>query len=228
MKPFVASLKTRVMRQQRKRRRRFEQQGKIEFAVAANADEAVAWLTEAVAIKREWLRATGRISRAFLRSETIACLIDLARKSSDPGSSPRMVVSRLSLDGQTAAIEMGLQEGRTYHLYLGAFAPGFAKFGPGNILTEKLLGWCVENDIERYDMMAPRSRNKSEWQSGEVAVLDFAVPTTIRGRLYIAIILRRLLPAIRRFFYALPDSVRSRLAGFALRNLHNADALAKR
>ena len=216
MPHFMASLKTRVTRQQRKRVRRFEQEGKVEFAVAASAEQAEAWLAEAIAIKREWLRATGRVSRAFVRSETAQCLAELARNLAGSEDSARMVVSRLSLDGRTAAIEMGFCQGGTYHLYLGAFAPEFAKFGPGNILTEKLLGWCVANGIERYDMMAPRTRNKSEWQSGEVAVMDFALPTTIRGRLYLACILRRLVPWTRRLFYALPDSVRSRLAGVAL------------
>ena len=97
-----------------------------------------------------------------------------------------MVVSRLTLDGRTAAIEMGFRHRDTYHLYLGAFAPEFAQLGPGNVLTERMLGWCAENGIMRYDMLAPRSRNKAEWQSGEVGVVDFALPMTWRGRLYAA------------------------------------------
>lgn len=224
---LMASLKSRVVRQQRKRMRRFEQEGSIEFAVAANAEQAEAWLSEAIALKREWLRSTGRISRAFVRRETTECLTEFARTRSEPDAAPRMLVSRLTLDGETAAIEMGFCERGIYHLYLGAFAPAFAKFGPGNVLTEKLLRWCADNGFHRYDMMAPRSRNKGEWQSDEVLVFDFAIPTTLRGRLFVAIFLKRLLPAIRNAFYALPDSLRSRLAGFALRNLSKAQSAAE-
>ncbi len=223
---LMTSLKSRVVRQQRKRMRRFEQEGSVGFEVAAGPEQAGRWLAEAIALKREWLRSTGRISRAFVRRETIECLAELARTRAAPEASPRMVVSRVTLDGRTAAIEMGFCHRGSYHLYLGAFAPDFAKFGPGNVLTEKLLGWCAANGIERYDMMAPRSRNKAEWQSGEVAVFDFALPTTMRGRLYVAGVLRRLLPAMRSAFYALPASVRSRLAGLALRNLGKAQARA--
>ena len=72
-----------------------------------------------------------------------------------------------------------------------------------------MLGWCAENGIDRYDMLAPRSRNKGEWQSGEVAVLDFALPMTLGGRLYLQAVLERLAPALRNAFYALPAPLRS-------------------
>jgi CelD/BcsL family acetyltransferase involved in cellulose biosynthesis len=219
---LMASLKSRVTRQQKKRIRRFEEAGSVGFEIATSPEQAERWLTEAMALKYEWLRSTGRISRAFVRRETVECLTKLARTRGHPEASPRMVVSRLALDGRTAAIEMGFCQRRVYHLYLGAFAPEFANFGPGNILTGKLLDWCSSNGIDRYDMMAPRSRHKAEWQSGEVLVFDFALPVTARGRLYVAGVLRRLVPAMRDAFYALPESMRATLAGFALRNLSKA------
>ncbi len=80
-----------------------------------------------------------------------------------------------------------------------------------------MLGWCAENGIGHYDMLAPRSRNKGEWQSGEVAVFDFALPMTPGGRFYAEIVLKRLAPALRDGFYALPVPLRSSLAGLALR-----------
>jgi CelD/BcsL family acetyltransferase involved in cellulose biosynthesis len=221
---LMASLKSRVLRQQKKRRRRFEEAGSVGFEIATSPEQAKSWLAEAMALKYEWLRSTGRISRAFVRRETVECLTMLARTRGHPEASPRVVLSRLTMNGQTTAIEMGFCHRGTYHLYLGAFAPEFAKFGPGNILTEKLMEWCPGNGIDCYDMMAPRSRNKSEWQSGEVEVFDFAHPITARGRLYVAGVLRRLAPAMRDAFYALPESMRATLAGFALRNLSKAQA----
>jgi CelD/BcsL family acetyltransferase involved in cellulose biosynthesis len=214
----ISRLKSRVVRQQRKRVRRFAQEGEVAFAVAETWDQAGAWLAEAMHLKRDWLRKTGRLSRAFVKTATMDHLADCARLLARPGMEPRMVVSRLTLDGRTAAIEVGFAHRGVYHLYLGAFAAEAARFGPGNILTENILGWCEANGIVRYDMLAPRSRNKSEWQSGEVAVLDFALPTTLRGRAYVALVLRRLVPALRRSFYKLPAGFRSMLAGFALRS----------
>jgi CelD/BcsL family acetyltransferase involved in cellulose biosynthesis len=212
----IAGLKSRVVRQQRKRVRRFAQEGAVSFRVAETADQAVGWLGEAMQLKRDWLRKTGRVSRAFVKPETVDHLADCARKLSRPGAEPRMVVSKLTLNGRTAAIEAGFVHRGVYHLYLGAFAEEVGRFGPGNILTEEILRWCAENGVARYDMLAPRSRNKSEWQSGEVAVSDFALPTTQRGRLYVALVLRRLVPALRRAFYRLPARLRSMVAGVAL------------
>jgi CelD/BcsL family acetyltransferase involved in cellulose biosynthesis len=174
-------------------------------------------MVEALALKREWLRATGRLSRAFLKPEFADCLAELAATLSGNEVSPRLVVSKLSLDDRTAAIEAGICHNRIYHLYLGAFAPEFARLGPGNVLTEKVLNWCVENGIRRYDMLAPRSRNKAEWQTGEVAVLDFALPLTLRGRFYAATVLKYARPQLRRAFYALPLPARSAVTGMALR-----------
>ena len=128
-----------------------------------------------------------------------------------------MVVSRLALDGKVAAYEAGFRHGDIFYVYLRVFAPELAAFGPGNVLTEHMLRWCAENGVARYDMMAPRSRNKGEWQSGEVAVLDFTLPMSPAGRLYMQAGFRRLAPALRDAFYALPVPLRSALAGLTIR-----------
>jgi CelD/BcsL family acetyltransferase involved in cellulose biosynthesis len=212
-----ANQKSRVSRQQRKRVRRFEELGGADFRVADNPDEAEVWLGEALALKRDWLSRTGRVSRAFLKPETASCLIDLARTLCSADASPRMVVSKLSVKGRTAAIEAGFGHRDWYHLYLGAFAPEFAKLGPGNVITEKMIEWCVANGLTRYDMLAPRSRYKSEWQTNEVAVVDFALPLTMRGRIYATLVMKRLRPAMRDVFYALPPRARTFIAGLTLR-----------
>lgn len=217
MQAVLASRSSHTAKNQRKRIKRFEKAGRSAFAIAENALESEAWILEALALKRNWLHDTGRLSRAFIRRKTANCLADLARTMSNPDASPRMIVSRLSLDGRTAAIEAGCVHRGTYHLYLGAFAPEFAKFGPGNILAQRMLEWCVRNGIERYDMLAPRSRHKSEWQSGEVGVVDFALPMTLTGRLYASLVLKRLAPMLRRAFYALPVGARSAVVGTTLR-----------
>jgi CelD/BcsL family acetyltransferase involved in cellulose biosynthesis len=214
-----ATLKSRVLQQQRKRARRFEQEGAVGFEVAQNAADAERWIVEAMEIKHNWLRETGRVSRAFAKPELADLLADYARGIAEPGRPLRLLVSRLTLDGRTAAVEVGFCHRDTYHVYLGAFAANLAKFGPGNILTEKLLLWCAENGMHRYDMLAPRSRNKAEWQSGEVEVSDFALATSWFGRFYLAMVVQRLMPAARSAFYRLPAPARSAVAALLLRGL---------
>lgn len=209
--------KPRVVRQQKKRVRTFNQKGEADFRIASSPAEAADWLAEALALKRDWLCSTGRVSRAFMNPKTANCLTQLAETLTGADASPRMVVSRLALNGRTAAIEAGFCHRGIYHLYLGAFQPEFAKLGPGNVLTEKVLEWCIANGVQRYDMLAPRSRNKREWQTNEVAIVDFALPVTLRGRLYARLVLKWLAPALRDLFYAMPPRVRSFVAKMALK-----------
>ncbi len=217
MEGIWSTRKPRVVRQQKKRVRSLSRKGDVAFHVAANAQDAEEWLTEALALKRDWLLSTGRVSRAFMRPETTQCLIDLAQTMSAADAPLRVVVAKLTHNGRTAALEVGFCHRDTYHLYLGAYHPDLAKLGPGNVLTEKVLEWCFAAGLTRYDMLAPRSRNKREWQSGEVAVVDFALPLTLGGRLYAALVLKRLGPAMRDAFYALPPRTRSFIARLALR-----------
>lgn len=217
MEGIWSSRKPRVLRQRKKRVRTLNKAGAVTFGVARDGAEATAWINEALALKREWLLGTGRVSRAFMNRRTAACLTDLAQTITGAGDDARMVVSRLTLDERTAAIEVGLCHREAYHLYLGAFQPDFAKLGPGNVLTENVLEWCVENGLSRYDMLAPRSRNKREWQTGEVAIMDFALPLTSIGWLFAEVMLKRVSPAMRDTFYALPQGVRTFIASKALR-----------
>jgi CelD/BcsL family acetyltransferase involved in cellulose biosynthesis len=213
----IEALKPSAMRKQRKRVRRFQKQGRVRFGLATDPGEAEAWLNDALDLKRAWLKATGRVSRAFVRAESGECLAELARTLWRDGRQPRMIVARLSLDGKAAAYEAGFRHGDVFYVYLRAFAPELAVLGPGNVLTEHMLRWCAENGVGRYDMMAPRSRNKSEWQSSEVAVLDFALPMTPGGSLFMHAGIKRLGPALRAAFYALPTPLRSMLAGLTIR-----------
>lgn len=212
-----AARKPRAARRQKKRIRRFGRQGHVGFHVSTHGEEAAAWLAEALALKHDWLRRTGRVSRAFMKPATVACLVGLARTLGRADSTPRLVVTKLLLNGKTAAIEAGFCHRDTYHLYLRAYDPGCARFGPGNVLAERVLEWCVKSGFSRYDMLPPRSRFKREWQSNEVATVDFALPITLRGRLYAALVLKRLAPAMRDAFYALPPRARGVIAGITLR-----------
>jgi CelD/BcsL family acetyltransferase involved in cellulose biosynthesis len=214
---FMAGVKPRVQRHQRRRARQLAELGEVSFAVADEPETAVAWLEETIALKRRWLEETGRLSGAFIDGRTTECLIAMNRRLSAADGPLRMPVARLEVGGQTAALSAGLASARSYHLYIGAFHPDFARFGAGNILTEKVIAWCCDHGLSCYDMLAPQARSKSDWQTGEVPVYDFAIPLTARGRLYAGLIERRLKPGVRAAFYALPQPVRSAIAARALK-----------
>lgn len=214
---FMESVKPRVQRHQRRRARQLAEIGECRFVVADESQTMTDWLDETIALKRRWLVDTGRLSGAFMSGRTTACLMALARGLSGPDDPARMLVARFEVGGQLAAISAGFIAGSTYHLYIGAFHPDFARFGAGNILTERTIAWCCDNGIRRYDMLAPQARSKSDWQTGEVPVYDFVVPVTANGRRYGEVVERRLRPAVRAAFYALPQAVRSAVAARVLK-----------
>lgn len=212
-----AGLKTKVRQNQRKRMQKFHASGTASLSVAETAEVAEACIGEILAVKRKWLVSTGRVSRAFTDERAAACLRDLARSLASPGASPRTLIAKLTLDGAMAAMEVGFVHRGVYYLYMGAFSEALGRLGPGNVLTEKVMEWCVENGIRRYDMMAPRTRNKGEWQTGEVEVTDRILPLTALGRLYAATVIHRISPALRNGFYRLPDKWRSAIAQRSLK-----------
>ncbi len=216
---FMASLKGRVRRQQTKRKRQLADLGECEYAQAAGPAEAAEWMREALALKREWLRLSGRLSQAFMDRQAADLLMAAAREGAggpiepvEPGRS-RLVMSRLTVGGKTAALEVGFVCRDAYHFYLGTFAPEFAKYGAGNVLTEAVVRACAEGGMRRYDMLAPDSRNKREWANGSVAVTDMALPLSGPGRLYALVVHQTLRPTVRLLFYLLPERARSLIAG---------------
>lgn len=214
--PYTATLKKRVLTQQKRRVRRFQDRGPWSFQMAEGPDEAQAWVREALALKRKWLESTGRISRAFADPRTGQCLEKLARNDAGQSDLMRTIVFRLVLNERTAALEVCFRHRDSLHFYLGAHVPESAPLGPGNILTEQILSWCEANGVRRYDMMSPRSRFKSEWQSGEVRIGECLLPTSLRGRLY-SLPIARIVPFSRSVFYRLPRPLRSTLARLVLK-----------
>ncbi len=209
---FTDGLKKRVRKHLVKCRRDLESLGRTEFAVARSADAARNWMEEALRLKRQWLCDTGRISRAFMNSKSDGCLVAAAGDLCTVPGPVRTIVSRLSVDGQTAAIEFGFVHRNIYHAYLGAFAPQFARHSPGNLLTENLLGALAEFGVSHYDMLAPDSRYKREWSTGAAVVDNYAIGMSWPGAIYLRLVGQAIAPAARWGFYRLPVGLRGLLA----------------
>jgi len=214
---FMASRKSSMLRNHRRKARNFEGLGKVGFEIAGDAATARAWLDEVLAMKRRWLCATGRVSGAFMRPSTVRVMHLLAERFPAEGGNMSVVLARLSLDGRTAAIEMGLVHRGAFHYYIGAYDEALAAAGPGILLTERVIRWCGEVGLTRYDMLAPKARYKEEWGTGERRVTDYALPLTRTGRLHVRYVENGLSETLRRGFYALPLPVRSALAARVLR-----------
>lgn len=191
-----------------KRIRKFESMGGMDFEMIGPGERAQALVGAAFGFKRAWLDRQGHFGRAFIDTRLEACLTELAGNA---GLRSGLVVSHLSVGGETAAIEIGFRQGGTHYAYMGAFAPDFAKHSPGFVVTELTIRSCVEApDVGEYDPLPPADDYKLAWSNRRVKVRDYGFVIGWPGFaafLYAA----RLRPAAKALYARLPLKLRQGL-----------------
>jgi CelD/BcsL family acetyltransferase involved in cellulose biosynthesis len=189
-------------KQFRRFRRKLEQRGTVHFE-QVSGPAARATVLEALELKREWLAARGFGSSVVGDPQWENTLAELA--AGLDGAGP-LRAARLTVDGRSAAIELGLLCGSQWCSYLGAMAPEFAKGGAGHVLTEEIIGYCRHEGLSVYDLLAPSADYKRAIQHGAVTVRDHAMALTLDGRL--SVLAARLGPSVKAAVGAMPDGMR--------------------
>ncbi|HWW46841.1 MAG TPA: GNAT family N-acetyltransferase [Xanthobacteraceae bacterium] len=190
---------TRNRRQRRNNLQRLH--GYIDFRVLRGA-EAQPALRTALEWKRMWLKQNGLFSRVFDRGVNESALINSA-------AHPSVCLSVLSVAGRPAAIEMGLIAGDHYAAYLGAFDAKFAEFSVGQEQMLRTIEWCMQQGLQRYDLLPPSADYKMQWVRGQTPdpVVDHCLALSAAGRAY-ALLQRHGKTNARRALAAIPRSLR--------------------
>ena len=211
---YRSTLRTKSRKQQDRFTRNLEKAGEVTFEVDPSLDGAVALTREALAMKRAWLERTGKVSDALADSATGDLLAQLVAYD---GSDVTCHAAALRLDGRAVAVEIGLAARQHYCSFIGAYDPEFAHLRTGNIELEKMIRWTLENNFASYDLLAPSDTYKQRWSSGHVEITDFGQPASLKGMAFVDLYMKRLRPALKRAYYALPAALRS--AALDLRSL---------
>lgn len=196
-----------LARRNAKRMRKFDTMGGMDFEIVGPGPEAAALVQKAFAFKRDWLSARGLYGRAFTDSRMENCLVEFA---GDASASCGLAVSHLTVDGETAAIEIGFRRGGRHYAYMGTFAPEFAKHSPGFVVTELTIRDCVAQGIAEYDPMPPADDYKLAWSNARIAVHDYGIVLGWGGYLSLAVAAWAR-PAAKRLFERLPLKIRQKL-----------------
>lgn len=191
--------------------RHLAETGPVMFEVVAPEGRAGA-MAEALRLKHAWLRRTGRFSAGYAHPANAAFLRGVAE-------CPNALILRLTVGGETAAIETGLIHQGTYASLVQAYEARHAAFGPGRLLFRHMVDHAADLGIAVLDFLAPASRHKSEWASGAVRVRDYAVPLRLRGWMLLAYV-RHLRPRAK----AWRERVGAALKGFGRRPRGEAHA----
>jgi CelD/BcsL family acetyltransferase involved in cellulose biosynthesis len=191
-----------------KRIRKLESLGGMKFEMVEPGERAQALIGAAFGFKRAWLDRQGHFGRAFIDARPEACLTELA---GDAGARSGLVVSHLSVGGETAAVEIGFRHGGVHYSFMGAFAPGFARHSPGAVATELTIRAGIEAaDVGEYDLLPPADAYKRAWSNRRVKVRDYGFVIGWAGFaafLYAA----RLRPAAKSLYERLPLKLRQGL-----------------
>lgn len=204
-------------RELRRFRRRLADLGEVRFAVL-EGEAARPVLEEAIALKREWLRERDLASLVIGDRRWEAALVETARADDRAAGAAsraaRLVVAALTVNGRSAAIEVGLVLEDTWHAYLGVTAPGFAKAGPGQVLMADTIAHCRAAGISVYDLLPPAQSYKQALANGSVTVNDYALALSAAGRATLWAAQR--LPAPKDMLAAMPAPLRRLVLRLAL------------
>ena len=143
--------------------------GPVGFAMVEGPADRAAAMQEALRLKHDWLCRTAQLSAGYAHPANEAFLAQLAIRD-------EFRVARLSVGGETAAIEAGLLRHGCYASLVQSYEARFAQHGPGRLLFWQIIEHAATLGIEVLDFLAPAYPHKREWANAEIAVLDYLIP----------------------------------------------------
>lgn len=179
-------LASRGRRNRRRHERRLADQGPITVFSPPGGEKAGLLARHAIDMKRQSLAGKGQISRAFADDRFKAFFADVAAGDRHPVPCR---VAALRAGGDIAAIQITLDCKGHRFLHVTVYAQAFEKFGTGALLLEREVQRALEDGLTAFDLLAPQHPYKMEFAGSTVAVHDYAVARSLRGRLYAAIVL---------------------------------------
>jgi len=185
----------------KRHRRKLAEHGEVAFEIVQDPEAKVRVVDEAVVFKRRWMVERGLWSDGYAHAAADQFTLTLAQQ-------PGFCVSRLTVGGETAAVEAGYVMNGTYWSLTQSYDSRFAEHAPGRLLTWQFMDHCAASNIHMLDFLAPAHQYKREWSTGEIAVSDYLVPLTIKGSL-LAATLGCARPALKRLYRSMPASLRS-------------------
>ncbi len=144
----------------RRKRKKLEKEGQLEFIVARSADQIDTLIPAMMQQKSAYARAIGK-PNLLEQSGYEEFLRDKALQGLDDGS---IVVCGLSLNGEILATQWGAIHQRRLYSIVASYADGeFSKLSPGDILLHELISWCFDQKIAVFDFTYGDEPYKRAW-----------------------------------------------------------------
>jgi CelD/BcsL family acetyltransferase involved in cellulose biosynthesis len=172
---------SKARKNRRRLERRLEERGAIELQWNLEGPAGSDATNATLALKRDWLKARGQLSRAFADPRTDAFFAAVCASQTRPAGAH---VALLRSGGNIANAAISVTSKGTQALHVLAYDQTFDKCAPGVLHVEMLIERAFADGAKTFDFLAPRHDYKNEWADGAVRVADYAVPVTHLGRIY--------------------------------------------
>jgi CelD/BcsL family acetyltransferase involved in cellulose biosynthesis len=211
----------------RRRARRFEGLGRVEFQIIDDPQEYESLLDWTLREKLAWLDRQGLYSHFMHRREFGAFLSGIGSRRPAEG---RWMMFALKLDGQVVSTKLGGLDERRFEAFIAVNDPAFATYSVGSIMLAETLKWLMARGLE-YDFRIGAEPYKFDWATGECAATNYLLPTGPWGEACLMAIaaMREARGARDRLRATVPANLRRRLKGelrFLASKLHPGEVPA--
>jgi CelD/BcsL family acetyltransferase involved in cellulose biosynthesis len=195
---YTAKASTKTRQTHRRKRRRLEELGRLEFSLATTAEEVAAALEETFRIHQ--LRWHGRRDGSGLARPEVRD----AQRAGYRALAGTARILTLSLDGRTIAYNCCLVLGKRLYSHRLAFDPEYAQWSPGLLCTLELCERAAAEGVERVEFLGGGEDYKLQLADRQEPLFEgLGLARTARGRAVVSariglVVARRRLKRFRR------------------------------
>lgn len=212
---FESRYSTKARKNRRRLMNRLEEMGEVTVACHGPGPEALRLGRTALEFKMRWLDRNGLFSPVMRDSKTQAFF---ERAFADTSRPTDIRVFALTLNGSPVAVHFGVLADDYLALHVVSHDERFEKQAVGLLLIERITRWAVENGVRTIDFLPPAAPYKLDWTDTLVPVNDYAIPTSLAGRLAAASGAFNARALAKRIGNALPERIRKPLIALAARS----------
>lgn len=187
-----------------RRQRRLSELGDVVFEELTDLGAARAAWRWMIANKRHWLVRKG-LDHAFIPTDEYLRFTEATLDISSPAGRRAMFV--LTLNGALVAAELVNVDRRRVEAFICAYDPGFAPYGPGQLLRKELLRWAFAHGLD-FDWRLGGEAHKLGWASDTALAATYVLARNLRGLVFGAY-----LSARTRLAYRTPAALRGKIRG---------------
>lgn len=208
---YRSSLSKSRRRARRKAEAALSEFGEVRLEILRPGDTGhAAAVAHCVALKKNWIKHTGRIGAGLDYEGHARFLSALPATATREGG----IVFVLKAGPIAVASEVGFLQDGHYYSYLGSFMWSLRHASPGTLQIELALEWLMDNGARTFDFLGNPMQYKAQWSNREVALSCHIHNLTRAGRLYTSLWVRRIRPRLKTLYHHLPAPARRSFAIF--------------